>query len=194
MARHKEFDEIEVLEAAMHTFWAQGYEGTSLQDLESSTGLTRTSIYNAFGNKRELFEKAVTHYKQTELSQLVVLLDSGKNIQEGIKKMLMGALDMHYREDTPGGCLVVLSLLESEQHDEKSVQLLKAVLQGIQKALRDRMSIAQKAGELKKNLDVNALAVTVTTTMAGMMVMGKAGISKSAMKNVIDNSCRLLEG
>ena len=194
MARHKEFDETEALEAAMHTFWAKGYEGTSLQDLETSTGLTRTSIYNAFGNKRDLFEKAVIHYKQTEFSQLMVLLDSGKNIQDGVKKMLMGALDLHYREDTPGGCLIVLSLLEREQHDENSVQLLETILQGVQKALRERMSLAQKAGELNKHLDVKALAASITTTMAGMMVMGKAGIGKSAMKNVIDTTCRLLEG
>ncbi len=194
MARHKAFDETEALGAAMHTFWAKGYEGTSLQDLEAATGLTRTSIYNAFGNKRDLFEKAVIHYQQTELGRLVLLLDGGESIQEGVKKMLMGALDLHYREDTPGGCLVVLSLLEREQHNAGSIQLLETILQGIQKSLRDRMSVAQRAGELNTEVDVRALAASVTTTMAGMMVMGKAGISKSAMKNVINTTCRLLEG
>ena len=54
MARPREFDEATVLEAAMHCFWAQGYEATSVRDLAAQMGITGASLYNAFGDKRSL--------------------------------------------------------------------------------------------------------------------------------------------
>ena len=59
MARTKAFDERRALIAAMLVFWEKGYEATSMQDLEQAMGLRRTSIYNAFGNKRSLFGRVM---------------------------------------------------------------------------------------------------------------------------------------
>lgn len=193
MARHREFDETEALDAAMGVFWSRGYEGTSIQDLETSTGLTRTSIYNAFGNKRQLFERVLAHYQQTVLSQLLEQLNSGKTVQDGVRDMMYAALNIHFRQDTPGGCLVVLSVLEREQHDTQSAQLLEKIIQQLQKFLRKRIRDAQKAGELDKNIDAGPLSTTIATTMAGTMVMGKAGFSRAALKKVVDTTCQLLD-
>lgn len=193
MARHKEFDETEALEAAMHTFWSRGYQGTSLQDLEAAMNLTRTSIYNAYGNKRQLFDKSVIHYQQTVLSRMFALLNSGHTLQEGIRKMLNGVLDMHFDSDTPGGCLVVLSILEREQHDPASIQVLENIIHQMQKGLQVRIAAAQKAGELDSEPDARSLAATVATTMAGLVVMANAGFKKPLLRKVVNTSCTLLQ-
>lgn len=62
MARPREFNEIAALDGAMECFWRRGYEATSLRDLTASTGLTAPSLYNAFGDKQELFSRALEHY------------------------------------------------------------------------------------------------------------------------------------
>ena len=194
MARHKEFDETEALEAAMHAFWSTGYEGTSLSDLESSMQLTRTSIYNAFGNKQQLFNQAIDHYQKTVLSCLLETLDSGRTIQDGVRKFLNSVVDLHFDEGTPGGCLVVLSILEREQHQAETVVALENIVSQMQKVIQRRIKRAQDAGQVDAMIDARSVSTSIVATATGIMVMGKAGFTKSALRKVSDTACRLLQG
>jgi TetR/AcrR family transcriptional repressor of nem operon len=193
MARTKQFDERQALVSAMLVFWEKGYEGTSIQDLEHATGLNRTSIYNAFGNKRAIFDRVMDCYKESVMSALFAELDAAPNIKEGIRRMLNGALDIHFDKDNPGGCLVVLSILESGQHDEQSQASMRQTLQDLKSALQARLSKAKKSGELSRDLDAGSTATTIATTMVGMMVMGKANISRTALRKTVNQVVSLLE-
>lgn len=193
MARTKQFDERQALVSAMLVFWEKGYEGTSIQDLEHATGLNRTSIYNAFGNKRAIFDRVMDCYKESVMSSLFAELDGAPSIKEGIRRMLNGALDIHFDKDNPGGCLVVLSILESGQHDEASQVSMQQTLHDLKGALQARLNKAKKSGELSKGLDAGSIATTIATTMAGMMVLGKANFSKTALKKTINQVLRLLD-
>ena len=193
MARTKQFDERQALIKAMLVFWEKGYEATSIQDLEAAMGLKRTSIYNAFGNKRAIFERVMACYKESVMSALFAAMDSAPNIREGIRRLLNGALDIHFDEDTPGGCLVVLSVLESGQHDAQSQAALQQTIQDLKKALQARLTKAKRAGELSKDLDTGSTANTIATTMAGMMVMGKANFTKAALKKTVNQVVSLLD-
>ena len=193
MARTKQFDERQALVSAMLVFWEKGYEGTSIQDLEQAMGLNRTSIYNAFGNKRTIFNRVMVCYKESVMSALFADLDGAPNIREGIRRMLNGALDIHFDEDNPGGCLVVLSLLESGQHDEQSQASMQQTIQDLKRALQTRLSKAKKSGELSKDLDAGSTATTIATTMAGMMVMGKANFTKASLKKTVNQVVSLLD-
>jgi TetR/AcrR family transcriptional repressor of nem operon len=177
----------------MQTFWSQGYEGTSIQDLEMATGLTRTSLYNAYGNKRELFETIVGYYDDYVLADLMALLDSGDNLQDSIRKLLNGVLKLHFRDDSPGGCLLLLSLFEREQHDEQTNALLEDAVQQLHKALQDRILSAQKRGEISKKKDARSLATSVATTMAGLFTLGKAGFKKPTLRKSIDTTIGLFD-
>ncbi len=193
MARTKQFDERQALVSAMLVFWEKGYEGTSIQDLEHATGLNRTSIYNAFGNKRAIFDRVMICYKESVMASLFAELDGAPNIKEGIRRMLNGALDIHFDKDNPGGCLVVLSILESGQHDEASQASMQQTLQDMKGALQARLNKAKKSGELSSDLDAGSTATTIAATMAGMMVLGKANFSKAALKKTINQVLRLLD-
>jgi TetR/AcrR family transcriptional repressor of nem operon len=193
MARTRQFDERQALQAAMLVFWEKGYDGTSINDLEQAMGLNRTSIYNAFGNKGALFERVMSCYKESVMADLFARLDSAPTIREGIRRMLNGALDIHFDEDNPGGCLVVLSVMESSQHDDRSISAMQQTLQELRSALQSRLSKAKKNGELSKDLDAGATATTIATTMAGMMVMGKASLSKAALKKTVSQVVSMLD-
>jgi len=186
MARQKQFDQTEALEAMMYAFWAKGFDGTSLQDLEHATGLTRTSIYHSFGNKREVFEQAISHYADTLLGGMVSLLDEGENIQQGVRKLLYAAVDHHFQPSTPGGCLVVLSLLECEQHASSSSEKVLKIVRQLHKAFQQQLMQHQQHGKFPQQLDPGVIATTILTTIQGIMVMGKAGFSRPALRKVCD--------
>jgi len=193
MARTKQFDERQALVSAMLVFWEKGYEGTSINDLEQAMGLKRTSIYNAFGNKSAIFERVVSCYKESVMAVLFAELDSASDIREGIRRLLNGALDIHFDEDNPGGCLVVLSIVESGQHDSQSQVSMQQTFQELKTALQKRLNKAKKNGELSKHLDAGSTATTIATTMAGMMVMGKANFSKASLKKTVNQVVSLLD-
>jgi TetR/AcrR family transcriptional repressor of nem operon len=192
MARNRQFDETQALAAAMQVFWENGYEGTSIQDLEDAMGLKRTSIYNAFGNKRALFERVTAFYKESVMARLFADMDAAPNIRDGIRRLLNSALDIHFDEANPGGCLVVLSVLESSQHDRQSQLSMQQTLHDLRHALQSRLARARKAGELAPDLDTAATATTIATAMTGMMVMGKANFTRAALKKTVNQVVGLL--
>ncbi len=71
MARPREFDEETVLEAAVQCFWSRGFEATSVRNLIEKTGLTSASLYNAFGDKRALYQKALDHYVERGIADRI---------------------------------------------------------------------------------------------------------------------------
>lgn len=193
MARTREFDERQALVKAMLVFWENGYEGTSIQDLEAAMGLNRTSIYNAFGNKRAVFERVMACYKESVMSALFERMDSAPNIKEGVRRLLNGALDIHFDTDNPGGCLVVLSVLESHQHDARTQDSMAQTIHDLKDMLHARLTKARRSGELSRELDTGSTANTIATTMVGMMVMGKANFTRSALKKTVKQVVSLLD-
>ena len=119
-------------------------------------------------------------------------MDSALDIREGVRRLLNGALDIHFNEEYPGGCLVVLSVLESGQHDAKSSAALAQTIQDLKAGLQQRLKRAKQKGELTVDLDVSATATTIATTMAGMMVMGKANFTRPMLRKTVNQVLRLL--
>jgi TetR/AcrR family transcriptional repressor of nem operon len=193
MARTKEFDERQALIKAMLVFWENGYEGTSIQDLETAMDINRTSIYNAFGNKRAIFERVMSCYQESVMSALLASMDSAPNIREGVKRLLNGALDIHFDTDNPGGCLLVLSVLESHQHDTRTQNSMAQMIHDLKDMLQARLTKAKRSGELSRELDTGSTANTIATTMVGMMVMGKANFTRAALKKTVNQVVSLLD-
>lgn len=192
MGRTREFDERQALISAMLVFWEKGYEGTSISDLESAMGLKRSSIYNAFGNKRRVFERILDCYGESVMSSLFTEMDSAPDIRTGVRRLLNAALNIHFDEDNPGGCLVVLSLVEKEQHDAEIRMRLEQTIQGLKKALQSRLNAAKKGGELAEDLDAGTTATTIASIMGGMMVLCKANFSKAMLKKTVNQAVSLL--
>jgi AcrR family transcriptional regulator len=102
--RPREFCTDTALAAALRVFWSKGYEGTSLADLTEAMGITRPSLYAAFGNKEALFHKALDLYEQEKLEYMRAALEqpTARGVAETI---LRGALAMQTSPGEPKGCL-----------------------------------------------------------------------------------------
>src|SRR5260221_2257692 len=145
--RPLEFEPAVALDAAMHLFWLKGYERTSLEDLEESTGLWRSSLYNTFGSKRALFERALTWYLGVLDQQLLGPLESGSE----------GLADIHRFVDRLGsqldpgsiaGCLLTNSLAEFGGRDADVVRQGHAYLERARRAIGTTLARAAAQGEI----------------------------------------------
>ena len=119
MARPRRIAKEDIVEAAKDAFWESGYEGTALSDLEERTGLNRSSLYHAFGSKRELFDEALDRYWEDVPDRLLSPLESEPSLDaivaffEGVKQVVLDE-----RGGTRRGCLLVNTIAELATHDE----------------------------------------------------------------------------
>ncbi len=194
MPRHKDFDESNALTKAKHTFWERGYEGTSIQALEDALELKRTSIYNAFGNKRALFDKALEHYIGNELSQFLEAIDEAPTIRQVIQRAIEEAITLHFSPSHPGGCLIVLSLLEGYQHNDNTRSTLDDALSSLQTGLVRRFKKSVSEGELPPHTDFQTKADEVVALIVGVIVMAKANISKKRLQKLAIHTASLHTG
>ena len=110
VGRPRAFDLDEALDKAMKVFWQKGYEGSSLSDLTEAMGINRPSLYAAYGNKEELFRKALDRYGEGPASYLKKALEE-PTARQVIEKLLEAGIDLLSDPSTPHGCLVLQSAL-----------------------------------------------------------------------------------
>jgi len=192
MARTKSFDENKVLESAMLLFWKKGYSETSMKELERVMGLKPTSIYNAFGSKRDLFVKALNLYLQSVLTGFIKSLAGTKSVKTALNNVLNETIHLHFNKSHPGGCMVVLSLLESEQHDTETKIILDSALLLLRDSITKRLEQGQETGEVNSKIDCRIIANHVTALITGIIIMAKAGFSKKELEELIYRSNNIL--
>ncbi|GAB2697972.1 TetR/AcrR family transcriptional regulator [Nocardia thraciensis] len=182
MARPKQFDEERAVDAALRAFWTAGYEGTSTQDLCAATGLGRSSIYNTFTSKHDLFERALRLYMAEKNARMFELLDGEGTAKDKIRALLWLSVDAP--SDDPVGCLVVNATVELGQRDAAIRRLLRADEDERLAALTALIRAAQRAGEIDKAGDAKDLAHFVIATIGGMRVAARGGATRKALEGI----------
>ncbi|PZG35170.1 TetR family transcriptional regulator [Spongiactinospora gelatinilytica] len=179
MARPRQFTEERAIEAAMLAFWDGGYEGTSTQDLCTATGLGRSSIYNTFKSKRDLFEKALRRYMVDKNGPIVELMEGDLPAREKIRTLFQWAAEGE--PGLPSGCMVVNAMVELAPHDAEVAALLREDHRMRLTAVRTAIEEGQRAGEIDPAKDAEALAHYVIATVSGMRVAGRGGSDRLAL-------------
>lgn len=180
--RPREFEEDRALDAAMRAFWAAGYEATSTGDLCAATGLGRSSIYNTFHSKRDLFERALRRYMTERTDALEELLGGPAPLRDKVRTLLWHTVEAP--PDDPLGCLVVNSVVELGPRDEDIAALLRADQDRRFAALHGALVAGRAAGELDADKDPTALAHFVMASINGMRVMARGGADRATLASV----------
>ncbi|QIJ64084.1 TetR/AcrR family transcriptional regulator [Streptomyces sp. JB150] len=198
MARPRNFDEGRALDAAMRTFWEKGYEATSTQDLCDATGLGRSSIYNTFKSKHDLFERALAHYIETMTAdQLAILEDTGRSAAERIRALLDVVVDGETEHRAGGrslGCLTVNTTVELAGRDPRAAELLQRDLARRLAALRAVLEEGRRDGSITSPRDSGALARFVNAAMGGMRISSQAGADRATLESIADVTMDALTG
>ncbi|MFC6878352.1 MULTISPECIES: TetR/AcrR family transcriptional regulator [Actinomadura] len=190
MARPRTFEEERAVEAAMRTFWASGYEATSTEELCRATGLGRSSIYNAFKSKHDLFEKALRRYMDEMTGDVVAILESDLPVRERVRAVLRRAVDTE-AGDLPG-CLVVNAMVELAPRDARVAAMLERDYAVRRDALEAAIESGRRAGEIAADRDAAGLAHFVIATVSGMRVAARAGADRRALEGIAASAMNAL--
>ncbi len=184
VGRPREFDEEAALEAAMDAFWSKGFEATSMADLCSCTGLHKGSLYQAFGDKHQLFMDALKHYSDSEFREVAAVAFQSASPLENIRAAINKICD-DASEDK--GCLVINSMVELAPHDAE----VRAAVQGFAeqrlRVMADMIGKAQELGEISVDRPPEKLARQLLMTLAGGAVMVKGLIAADDIRETLND-------
>ena len=191
MARPREFDEDAVLNAAVLCFWAQGYDATSVKDLEAHTGITAASLYNAFSDKRALYQKALDHYVETGVSGRIrrcEALPPLAAIEAFFDEILARSLDDRDHK----GCMLVNAALDVAPHDPAFRAIVAAALSRIEAFFLQCIEAGQVDGTITRSQAAATLAQHLLGTLMGIRVLARVRPERPLLEGVVLPSLALL--
>jgi AcrR family transcriptional regulator len=184
MGRPREFDTDAALEKAMRLFWTKGYEGTSVADLTDTLGVSRPSLYAAFGDKQSLFRAALERYAAGPAGYVAEALGKA-TAREVAEQLLKGAADLQASSRNPGGCLTVNGAIACGDEAKPVREALNAHRTAGVALLRRRFEQAKAQRDLPKDSDPAALAHFLGAVVYGMAVLASGGACRKELEQVI---------
>lgn len=192
MPWEKQFNVDEALAAAQQTFWEQGYEATSMQQLLDRMGINRGSFYDTFNSKHDLLIKSLAHYAEHRAEHLAELAE-GKTARQTIAAMLDCALKECRSRTAHQGCFVVNCALELAPSDPEVAKLTSAALQGMESFVRDQIQRAIDESDANPKINPPETARALIAMMLGMRVLSRAGSPKACLDPIPAQALALLD-
>ncbi|WP_405481372.1 TetR/AcrR family transcriptional regulator [Streptomyces sp. NBC_00009] len=194
MARTKEFDPDAALQSALELFWRRGYEATSMADLVGHLGIGRASIYATFGNKHELYLKAMDRYAESTDTVVLADLSAGGPALPAVRALVRRfAAEATTDERRLTGCFVTNTATELAPHDTAAARRVERSWEHIETLLRATLTRARAQGELPADRDPRALARLLLVLMQGMRVVGKASPDPARVRDAAEQALGLLD-
>jgi TetR/AcrR family transcriptional repressor of nem operon len=193
VARTKEFDPDVALDQAMELFWQRGYEATSMAQLTDRLGIGRASLYATFGDKRQLYLKALQRYLEARDPSPVELLSQPGAALPAVRTLVGLYVQESIDDEQRKGCLVVNSATELLPRDRPVARLVESSWDTLEVALTSALTRARAQGELPESKDPRALARFLLVFLQGVRVMGKASPHAERLRDAADHALAHLE-
>jgi TetR/AcrR family transcriptional repressor of nem operon len=193
MARNREFDEQKVIETATELFWTKGYNAVSTQDLIDAFGISRSSMYGAYKDKRSLFILALQHYRQTASQSMLDILSKKNSFIDTITLILNQIIKETITDNKSKGCFVVNTAIELAPHDKEILDIIqdnrKNIINGLAQAIQNGID----NNELSHNNDPKALANYFYNLINGLRVDAKITKDKLNYQDTIKIALTVLD-
>ncbi|MGV9796543.1 TetR/AcrR family transcriptional regulator [Mycobacterium sp. NPDC003449] len=189
IGRPRGFDADEALERAMLVFWEMGYEGATLAELTGAMGITRTSMYAAFGNKEQLFHQALQRYVDGPAGYLARALEM-PTARQVAATFLTGSVLATTRPGSPAGCLAVQGSLAAGEAGRPARDALVTCREQTWSRLRDRFRRSVEEGDLTPDVDPGLLARYLLTMANGIAVQAAGGVGAEELRRVTEGALR----
>ena len=189
MGRPREFDVDKALDLALQVFWRKGYEGASMADLTETMGITKPSLYSAFGNKEELFRKALDRYVDGPGGYFQAAL-AKPTMRAVVEHLLYESADAVTDPNHPPGCLAVQGALSCGDAAESIKQELMSRRAKGEQDLRQRFERAIAEGDLPQGSDAADLAAYLSAILQGMAVQAAGGTTREQLRKIAEMALR----
>lgn len=185
MGRPRKFDEDAAVDRAMEVFWRKGYRGTTPQDLLDVLGIGKGSFYHAFGSKRELFSRVLDRYRDQQAVLVDEVLAQSVPVKERIATALELMIDMNFADPDRRGCLAVNTAAELAGFDDDATTRVRAMFERTNGTFLDVIRAGQASGEISRDVDAEALAMHLLTTLIGVQLLSKTSQRSDVLKRSI---------
>jgi TetR/AcrR family transcriptional regulator, transcriptional repressor for nem operon len=175
----------DVLSSAVDMFWRNGYEATSVDELTSAMGIGRGSLYNAFGDKRELFIASLDRYRCERQEQLEQALASAVPARVAIEALFRQSVDRLWRDRSHRGCLLVNSAAELAAKDPAVAARARRTLEQFADAFRGALERGQADGSISHELDVQATGRYLAGALVSLRLLAKFA-SRQLARDVVE--------
>jgi len=193
MARTKDFNEDEVLAKAVTLFWHKGYNGTSMQDLVDGLGISRSSLYDTYGDKHALFVKALESYKASSSGELCNIISNTVSAKEAVKKLFEFTTRALISDQQHKGCFMVNTEVEVAPHDAEVANIICQNEQLVEDSFFKAIKKGQDSGEINNDKDARALARFIFNTVKGLRVSAKSTTDESFFDDVTRTAMSVLD-
>jgi AcrR family transcriptional regulator len=181
MARPRAFDETQVLNAVLEQFWDAGYAATSLEDLMRVSGLGKGSLYAAFGDKRQLFLRALHSYTDDNHGRLREFLAEAPRAVDALHELLEAPITGPNGDGAQRGCLLANSTCELGNADPEVLAHAHRTYETTTALIADCVTRAQREGDLPAGADPIALARALLAAQQGIVFMGRTGMNTATL-------------
>jgi len=183
MPRIKSYDKDEILQKAINIFWKQGFHATSMQELVSHLGISRSSIYDSFGNKKNLFDEALELYCSNARKATLALLNNEVQVKSGLMRLLESSIFCVMDDIDKKGCFVVNTAAELIPGDSEILHALGKNKEIFETIFYDYLVKGKENGEITKDVDLKVISHLIYTLLCGINVVAKI---KSDRKHLIE--------
>ncbi len=193
MGRPLAYDPEKALDAAMQVFWSRGYEATTLQDLLQAMGLSKSSFYQAFGGKKELFLRCIARYREKIGQGLIELLGNSGSAREFIERMLLNsAAEARRPNEARRGCLLMNTATECAQKDGDIAGEVSSGFDGLHALLCRAVRRGQEEGAITREVEAEALAGYLISSLGGIKTVVKSGADEQRVRDIVAVTLRAL--
>jgi TetR/AcrR family transcriptional regulator, transcriptional repressor for nem operon len=193
MARPREFDEAVALEAALQCFWSRGYEGTSIRVLAKKMRMTGPSVYNAFGDKRALFGRALEFYVEQSFVTCTKRLEGHLPPRDAIGAFFAEVIRQSLNDVQRKGCMVVNSALEVAPHDPECRRVVAAVFVQVEAFFRRCVAAGQVGGTVTTSQSADDLARLLLGVLLGIRVLARTRPKRELLEGLVRPALALLD-
>ncbi len=193
MARPRKFNEADVLAAARDEFWSRGYTATSVEDLTAATGLGKGSLYGAFGDKHDLFLRALDFYCTTAIDGVLAQLrEPDRSAYDRLTRHIRKQAAAVAADKDRRGCMMSKSAAELGASDEAAAHIIERSLATWRNELIDCIKAAQREGWIDRKQNPQALATTLLGFMRGLEALWKGGAKPAQIKAAAEEIIALI--
>lgn len=193
MPRTKAFDPDTALDRAIDLFWARGFEAVSVQDLVDHLGISRSSLYQTFGDKQALYLAALDRYRQQGEAEAQMLREAETAPLDAIRRFFQSIVASAGAGGDVRGCLLANAAVERGPTDAETAQRAAAALEGLQATFARILTKAQEAGELSADRDPAALGRYLANAVYGLRATARLNPERAVVQDVVDQTLAALE-
>jgi TetR/AcrR family transcriptional repressor of nem operon len=185
MARPKEFAEEDALQKAMQIFWLKGYHNASMQELVEGMGISRGSLYDTFGDKHDLYVKALNHYQNTNSGCMVQAVEQAPTVFEKIKAVFDFLINDVAADPKKKGCFMTNATLEMLPDDSVISGMACSNFEQLKGLFTELLRQGIAAGEFRADLSLADTAHFLIGMMNGLRVVGKVQPSRATLEGMV---------